>query len=392
MKQIQQAFSVSFNFPIYFTEGIFKPENPLLRSLFLGSNHSLRPKAFFIIDSGVIKHFPQLNRDIQQYMNSVSNEIEVIPEPLILPGGEQCKNDYGLLQQILKAIHTNGIDRHSYVVGIGGGAVLDLVGFGASIAHRGIRHIRIPTTVLSQNDSGVGVKNGINIFNKKNFLGTFTPPYAVLNDFTFLSTLEDRDWRAGISEAIKVSLIKDKDFFEFISAHTQQLLNRDMTSMQELIFRCAELHIQHIKSGDPFELGSSRPLDFGHWAAHKLEQLTSYAIRHGEAVALGMALDVTYSHLLGLISSDEWERILKLLQTLKFDLYIPEMSNHLDDPEHPLHFMKGLTEFREHLGGKLTIMLLHGIGKGVEYNEIKPELIIESIAILKKYQLKQRAA
>ena len=265
-----------------------------------------------------------------------------------------------------------------------------MAGYAAATAHRGIRLIRVPTTVLAQNDAGIGVKNGINAFGKKNFLGTFKPPYAVLNDFAFLKTLSDRDWRAGIAEAIKVALIKDPDFFAEISAHADALANRDMAAMQRLIVRCAQLHLNHIAtSGDPFELGSSRPLDFGHWSAHKLEQLAHYGLRHGEAVAVGMALDVTYSHLLGWLPHSDWHAILSTLSTLGFVLYVPELSTGIEDLNDPLCIFNGLTEFREHLGGQLTLMLLRDIGSGVEVHNVDLDLYRQSIRMLLDWETSQ---
>jgi len=283
---------------------------------------------------------------------------------------------------VLEAISEFGLCRHSYVVVAGGGAVLDMAGYAASTAHRGVRLIRIPTTVLSQNDSGIGVKNGINAFGKKNFLGVFAPPHAVINDFAFLSTLVDRDWRSGIAEAVKVALIKDASFFEFLEEHAHGLATRESTPMRRLIHRCAELHLHHIASGgDPFEAGSARPLDFGHWSAHKLEQMTRFRLRHGEAVAIGMALDATYSCLSGMLPEADWRRILALLEDVGFELYVPELGGPLSrsEPESLLH---GLTEFREHLGGRLSITLLEGIGRGVEAHEMEDELIRDSIAEL----------
>ena len=138
--------------------------------------------------------------------------------------------------------------------------------------------IRIPTTVLAQNDAAVGVKNGINAFGKKNFIGSFALPIAIINDTQLLTSLEQRDWVAGIAEAVKVSLLQDADFFHWIVANAQALAGRSEEEMNELIYRCALLHTNHIsQGGDPFESGSSRPLDFGHWSAHKMEQLTGYA-------------------------------------------------------------------------------------------------------------------
>src|SRR5690606_14594398 len=242
------------------------------------------------------------------------------------------------------------------------------------IAHRGIKIIRVPTTVLSQNDSAVGVKNGINYRGKKNFLGTFVPPFAVINDYNFLNTLSDRDWRAGISEAVKVALIKDREFFEWLEIHADELVARDKTAMQYLIRRCAQLHLEHIGGADPFEKGSSRPLDFGHWSAHKLEQLSNFEVIHGEAVAIGIALDSIYSSLIGLISSADADRSVQLL--LRMKLPVSHQLMQLDRPDHPI--FRGLHEFQGHLGGELTIMLLQEIGKGKEVHSLDKEILMKA--------------
>jgi 3-dehydroquinate synthase len=342
-------------------------------------------KLFFVLDSGVHQAHLHLIPTIKEYFRVHADVLTLNGEITVVPGGEQCKNQPELVEQLLEAVNNYHIDRHSYMVAIGGGALLDMVGYVASIAHRGVRHIRIPTTVLSQNDSGVGVKNSVNAFNKKNFLGNFAPPYAVLNDFDFLTTLNDRDWRAGISEAIKVSLIKDEAFFRFIQENAEKLAQRDLPAMQYLIYRCAEMHLQHIAGGDPFEQGSSRPLDFGHWSAHKLEPLSNYEIRHGEAVSLGIALDSVYSHLVGMLSENELEQILNVIRTLGFALYVPEMNRHLENASHPDSLLHGLQEFREHLGGKLTIMLLERIGRGVEVHTMDNNLVVAAVKRLQQY-------
>jgi 3-dehydroquinate synthase len=278
------------------------------------------------------------------------------------------------------------VDRQSYVVGVGGGAVLDVVGLAAATAHRGVRHVRIPTTVLSQNDSGVGVKNGINAFGKKNFIGVFAPPFAVINDFDLLASLPDRDKRAGYAEAVKVALIRDRDFFESLERDAGALARLEPEAMERLIERCAGLHVEHIAgSGDPFEFGSARPLDFGHWAAHKLEQLSDFRIRHGEAVAIGMALDVIYSRNIGLLDGASVDRILALLRSLGFGLFANELL-HLDADQQPV-VLKGLEEFREHLGGPLTLTLLKAIGQGVEVHEIVLAKMLDAI-----HELQQRDA
>ena len=338
------------------------------------------PKVLFVIDNGVSSTNPNLIHQIKAYSAKYKQVFSLASEPMVVIGGEACKNDETLYEEIVEATHFYGIDRHSYIAAIGGGAVLDMVGFAAAISHRGIRLIRIPTTVLSQNDSAVGVKNSINAFGKKNYLGTFTPPTAVLNDFNFLKTLDDRDWRAGISEAIKVALIKDLSFFEWLESHAEALARREMEPMKIHIIRSAKMHMDHISGKDPFEFGSSRPLDFGHWAAHKLEKLTDFRIRHGEAVAIGIALDSTYSYLQGKISEADLNRIIRVVKTLGFELFVPELQGE--------NLIKGLKEFQEHLGGQLTIMLLEKLGKGIEVHEMEEELIRRSVALLQSFQEK----
>lgn len=383
MNHLHQAFSVRFTYDVFFTERLFEIKNPLFADFLTKQNtEGIRKKLLFVVDSGVIALHPDLLTDIKTYFAQQAALVDLASELIVIPGGEQAKNEPALVEKIVDAVDRYGIDRHSYVAAIGGGSVLDMVGYAAAISHRGIRHIRIPTTVLSQNDSGVGVKNGVNYRGKKNFLGTFVPPVAVFNDGTFLTTLDDRDWRSGISEAVKVALIKDQAFFEWIAANAQALVARDMTAMQTLIHRCAEMHLAHIAGGDPFEMGSSRPLDFGHWSAHKLEQLTDFEIRHGEAVAIGIALDSLYSKQLGWITEEEVDRILTTLRTLGFSLYHPML-----DANDSAGVLKGLTEFREHLGGQLTIMLLNRIGNGLEVHEMDTDRIRQAIATLKKQEL-----
>ncbi|MEJ2882776.1 3-dehydroquinate synthase [Pedobacter sp. GR22-6] len=373
MSHLEQSFSVKFEYKIFFTSSLFDPRNTRLADFFKKQAAVSLRKIYFVIDQGVADAHPELTTNIKRYFEQ-HREMQLIQDILIVPGGERAKNEPELFDQIVEAVNQYGIDRHSYIAAIGGGAVLDLVGYAAAVSHRGIKHIRIPTTVLSQNDSGIGVKNGINYKGKKNFLGTFAPPNGVFNDDTFLSTLSDRDYRAGISEAIKVALIKDPEFFYWIATQTGALVKRDPETMNYLIKRCAELHLNHIGGDDPFESGSARPLDFGHWAAHKLEQLSNFEVLHGEAVAMGIALDSTYSFLKGMLAETDLQRILKVLIELGYDISNPHIQ--IKDLQSPI--LLGLSEFQEHLGGLLSITLLKEIGSGEEVHEMDQSLLIEA--------------
>lgn len=376
---IKQKFSVSYQYDIHFTSGLFAPENRLLSSFFMERLAGTVPKLLVVIDEGVVTCHPALIERIRDYLKHESS-VQLVGEILRVPGGEAIKNHWESVDRIIESVAHHGIDRHSYIMAIGGGAVLDAVGYAATIAHRGIRHLRVPTTVLSQNDSGMGVKNGINYRGKKNFVGTFSPPVAVFNDNLFLLTLNDRAWVSGISEAVKVALIKDAAFFDWIEAHTDRLRRRDSETMDYLIFRCAELHLQHIAGADPFEFGSSRPLDFGHWSAHKLEQLSDFEVLHGDAVAIGIALDTVYSAIVGMLPPHDAQRVLTVLQELGLPIFHPLLEG--EQTAHPL--LAGLEEFREHLGGRLTIMLLSAIGQGVEVHEVATEQVLRAAAALQE--------
>jgi 3-dehydroquinate synthase len=387
MDVIEQEFTVPFRYRVYFTREVFARTNSLLASAIVNTIPGQPSRVLFVIDEGVSRTHPQLIRDIEEYCAAHASALTPAGPVLVVAGGEQAKNDPTVADAILEAIHSASLCRHSYVAAIGGGAVLDVAGYAAATVHRGVRLLRLPTTVLAQDDSGVGVKNGINAYGQKNYLGTFAPPFAVINDFSFLTTLSDRDWRGGIAEAVKAALIKDAAFFDFIETHAEALSNRNMPKMEALIRRCAELHLQHIaRAGDPFEMGSSRPLDFGHWAAHKLEGVTGHRLRHGQAVSIGIALDTTYSHLAGWLDERVWRRIIALLQELQLPVFTPELGRHLDDRAHAASVLRGLDEFREHLGGQLTVMLLKGIGMPFDAHEIDRDLVVRSIDLLKTLQ------
>lgn len=384
---IQQHVEVNYDFPVHFTDNAFSIDNPIIRDLCKPSEGRSAAKVLVVLDAGVSDANPTMIGDIRAYFSAKDSLAELVQEPLLTSGGEAIKNDLTSVSEILTAIEHHGIDRHSYVIAIGGGAVLDMAGFAAAIAHRGVRLIRLPTTVLSQGDSGVGVKNSVNMFGKKNFVGTFAPPYAVVNDIQLLTRLPERDWLGGISEAVKVSLLKDADFFAYLEEHAEDLVARDLEAMRWVVFRSAELHMHHIAtSGDAFEFGTSRPLDFGHWSAHKLEQISNYRWRHGEAVSIGIALDSTYAYLEGMLPEADWKRIIQVFRSLNLPIFAEEFITHQTEDGN-LAILAGLNEFREHLGGQLTIMLLHGIAQGVEVHEMNERQIVKSIELLRDMEV-----
>ena len=364
---------VGFRHRIRFTREAFSAENRLVAGLLETKGRS---KVLVFVENGLRQFFPALEGEIQDYFSDLPGlHLSGVEW---LAGGEEAKRDDSVYHSAMKAIENHGIDRHSYVVVIGGGAFLDVIGFAAATGHRGVRLVRFPTTTLSQDDSGVGVKNGINAFGKKNFIGAFAVPYAVVNDFCFLHTQPEGTRRAGLIEAVKVALVRDGEFFDWLEAHVSDLGDLEESVLEEAVERSALHHARHIaEGGDPFELGSSRPLDYGHWAAHKLEQLTDFELSHGEAVSVGVALDTLYSAKVGLLAVDDAERVLRVIEGL--DLPVWHEALELRDADGKRRVFNGLEEFREHLGGELTVLLLKEPGVGVDVHEIE-ETIWEECA------------
>lgn len=365
-------FHVPFVHRLRFTQDIFGRDAGVLRDL-LETSEERPAKVQFWIDQAVAEAQPQLKARIRRFVSECGERVVMPGNVQFVPGGEEIKNDVHLLEQMLKCFHAADLDRRSYVVVIGGGAVLDAVGLAAAVAHRGLRLIRLPTTTLAQADSGVGVKNSVNLFQKKNWVGTFAVPWGVINDASLLATLPGRDFRCGFSEAVKVSLLKDAAEFERIELQAERIAARDMSVAGPVIRRSAELHLQHITAGgDPFEALEARPLDYGHWSAHKLEVLSNFELKHGEAVSIGVAVDTVYSSLAHGLPVEDADRVLDCLRRLGLVLDHPALHD-------TSRLFAGLEEFRQHLGGRLTLTMLPGIGRKIDVHELDREKMLSAI-------------
>ncbi|NOY74689.1 MAG: 3-dehydroquinate synthase [Kiritimatiellaeota bacterium] len=376
-----QKIDVRFEYEVAFTEDVFNASNPTL-----GEIVSKRPapsvpvRVMFIIEKEIAEKHPRVSADISEYIAGMGGNVVLSSPPAILAGGEELKT-FKPVERLCAIFAENKLCRHSFVGVVGGGAFLDVVGFAASLVHRGVRQIRFPTTTLSQNDSGVGVKTGINMFGKKNYVGTFAPPYAVVNDSRFLRSLEYRDWISGVPEAFKVAMIADADFFDFLLDSTAKLADRDESTMSRLIQRSAKLHLNYIAtSGDPFETGSARPLDFGHWAAHKLESMTDGALRHGEAVGIGLLIDSRYAADAGLLDRDVCEKVRSAFKLMGLPLFHEALLE--TKPTGELAVLDGIEDFREHLGGELHVTLPNGIGEKLEVTALDKNGLTEIIRAL----------
>lgn len=377
-RKIDVPFSVPFVHRLRFTQDVLRDDQDILLDVLEPSGHQL-PRVQFWLDECVASAVPDLRDRVDDFCRDHADQFLTPGNIQTVPGGEVVKNDIHILERMLKCMNHADLDRRSYVVVIGGGAVLDAVGFAAAIAHRGIRLVRLPTTTLAQADSGVGVKNSVNLFQKKNWVGSFAVPWAVINDAKLLSTLPDRDYVCGFSEAVKVALLKEPALFDDLCRDAEQIRARDPEISEPIIRRSAVHHLNHItRGGDPFEALEARPLDYGHWSAHKLEVMTGFGLRHGEAVGIGVAVDTVYSSLVHGLSENDADRVLRCLADMGLPLDHPAL--HETD-----ELFAGLEEFRQHLGGRLTITMLDGIGKPIDVHEIDDVRMRRAIEIVASF-------
>jgi 3-dehydroquinate synthase len=380
---ILSSFTVPFEYPVYFTRDAFAPANPVLVETFERRHDGRKPRVALCLDAGLAAVRPELAAAANGYFHAHAERVEPAGAPIYFPGGHEAKAGARHLQELIWTLGNLHLDRQSFVLAVGGGSMLDAVGLGAALIHRGVRLVRMPSTVLAQCDSGVGVKNGVDEHGQKNFLGVFAPPFAVVNDLSLLDSLSQEHWIGGVAEAFKVALIRDAPFFDYLVRQAAALRRREAGPMEKAVRRCAEIHIAHIaRGGDPFEMGSARPLDFGHWSAHRLEILSGYRLGHGQAVAVGIALDCCYARREGLLTEAELESVLAALEACGLPVYAPELDRRRGDGE--LELMRGLEDFREHLGGRLTLTLPGGIGKGVEIHSVDEAGMAAGIERLRK--------
>lgn len=364
-------FAVPFRHRLRFTDDVFGGDSHVLLNLLEPVGERVR--VMTLLDDGLVQADSGLTDRIAAVWKQ-GGYVHPTGPPVLVTGGEASKHASETIQRLLAHFNEANLDRRNYVVVIGGGAVLDAAGFAAAVAHRGLRLIRIPSTTLAQADSGVGVKNAVNLFGKKNWMGSFAVPWAVVNDTALLSTLPDVEFRCGFSEAVKVALLKDVAFWERLSEQMPLIAQRDPEASRYAIERSAYWHLLHItRGGDPFEMLEARPLDFGHWSAHKLEGMSGFSLRHGEAVGIGLRIDCLYSSLVHGLDPKVARQVSRCLDQLGIPRSHPSLSR-ADE------LLNGLEEFRQHLGGRLTVTMLEAPGRPIDVNTIHREAMRDAIA------------
>ncbi len=292
-------------------------------------------------------------------------------ETVALPDGEQYK-DLTTLNMIFDALLAHRFDRRCLVIALGGGVVGDMAGFAAAAYQRGVEFIQVPTTLLSQVDSSVGGKTGVNHALGKNMIGAFYQPQAVLIDTKVLGSLPERELSAGLAEVIKYGLIADIDFLAWLENNMDALMARESEALAYAIYRSCEIKAE-VVAADEREGGIRAILNLGHTYGHAIEHHQGYgAWLHGEAVGAGMAMACELSCSLGWITPAENERAIKLIERAKLPI-LPPVNMTGDD------FMKGMSLDKKVLDGQLRLVLLKGLGSAVVTADFDTQCLAEQL-------------
>ena len=294
-------------------------------------------------------------------------------ESVILPDGEQYKN-LDVLNTIFDALLTHRMDRNTTIIALGGGVVGDMAGFAAASYQRGVHLIQIPTTLLSQVDSSVGGKTGVNHPLGKNMIGAFYQPRAVIADTNTLNTLDDRQLSAGLAEVIKYGLIKDADFFDWIDQNMDALLQRDPDALIYAIKISCQTKAD-VVAADEKESGQRALLNLGHTFGHAIETGMGYGEwLHGEAVGAGMCMAAKMSAMLGWIDQAQVDKTFAIMQRAKLPITAPDSMSEQQ-------FLNLMSVDKKVLDGVLRLVLLKSIGDAVVTNDYTKEQLAKTIRI-----------
>ncbi|MBF0147484.1 MAG: 3-dehydroquinate synthase [Magnetococcales bacterium] len=286
--------------------------------------------------------------------------------PILLPDGEVHKN-FATLQQIFDALLTHRMERSTILIALGGGVIGDMTGFAASAFLRGVTFVQIPTTLLAQVDSSVGGKTGINHPLGKNMIGAFYQPRLVTCDLETLSTLPKREFLAGMAEVIKYGLIRDADFFRFLSEHLDAILDLKTGPLQKVVQTCCAIKAE-VVSADEHERGQRALLNFGHTFGHAIESLTGYdQLLHGEAVAMGMVMAADLSRRMGWLGEEQWRATVSLLRRTGLPLTVPELE--------VAAFKDAFSRDKKVRDGRPRFVLLREIGHATVTSDIPEPLL-----------------
>jgi len=345
-------------------------------------NYSI--KTTIIIKSNYAKNYLNLlSKKNRKVFCIVDNKVKIFLKKLeknninfiYLKCGEKIKN-INYYEKIYDRLLSKGIDRNSTLVCIGGGTLGDLCGFIASTILRGVEYKLIPTTLLSQVDSSIGGKNGINSKYGKNLIGSFYQPDEVIIDTNFLTVLPVRELKSGYAEIIKHALIKDKNFFNWLNQNYNKIFNLNTKVLERAILKSIMIKLWYVKN-DPKEklinLNSRAILNFGHTIGHSLETFYGYKskLNHGEAISVGMLIEAKISNKLGYLSNAHLDKIEEHFKNAKLKLSDKNIKNN--------NLLNIIKKDKKNINGMINIILLNSIGKAFFARDVKFNLIKQII-------------
>lgn len=291
------------------------------------------------------------------------------------PAGENSKN-LDVVSDLYEKLILSRFDRKDLLVALGGGVVGDLTGFTAATYLRGIRFIQIPTTLLSQVDSSVGGKTGVDFRSYKNMVGAFYMPILVYMNASVLKTMPERDYLSGMGEVVKYGLIRKKDFFTEIEQETEKVLSREEGFLERMIYLSADCKREVVEE-DPTEQGIRGLLNLGHTCGHAIERLMHFELLHGECVSIGMVVAAEISRRRGLIDDETLQKIISCLESLKLPVFVPEELS----CEEILAVSKNDKKMDQ---GRIKFILLSSLGEAYIDPTVQDEEILEALATCKQ--------
>jgi 3-dehydroquinate synthase len=329
-----------------------------------------RPRLVIVTDENVAKlHLPNLKEALEKS--------GIASESIVLPAGEPTKN-FEHLALLCDRLLKSGVERNDTIAAFGGGVIGDLAGFAAAIVRRGISFVQLPTTLLAQVDSSVGGKTGINSILGKNLIGAFHQPVAVLADIGLLSTLPDREFRAGYAEVVKYGLLGSRDFYQWLDRKIGALQQGDAATRLHAVKTCCEAKAR-IVATDETEQGERALLNLGHTFAHALEAAAGYSSKllHGEAVSIGLGMAFRLSAKLGLCRWEDAEHVEQHLGKVGLPASPRDISLTLPDPGGLLRIMHQDKKAR---AGRLTFILVRGIGQAFIARDVEEASVLSFLA------------
>ncbi len=340
----------------------------------------------------LIKHLKPLNIENRRvcivsesrvasfYLNEIENIIGTIAKEVttfVFPEGESSKN-LNTVEKLYEHLILSKFDRKDILVALGGGVVGDLTGYAAATYLRGIDFIQIPTSLLSQVDSSIGGKTGIDFNNYKNMVGAFHQPKLVYINLNTLKTLNNRQFISGMGEIIKHGLIKDSSYYEWLQDHIQEILSRDINVLEEMIYQSCNIKRQVVEI-DPQETGDRALLNFGHSLGHAIEKLENFKLLHGECVALGMICATYLSYQKGFISYDAYQSICDTIKSFGLPTHLNNEFCSLLQAEDILTATKSDKKMES---GVIKFILLNSIGNAIINKNITDSDITTSASVI----------